>query len=278
MRLSPKVVRVGAVSVLILTLACAASAQFSKLDDTSAQLAKRLKPLKPGLVAVADFASLDGTASAQAHYFAWYLSQSLQECGKKYLHVADHKSFDKDMADVRGAASIALTSQILHEAAPRIGADIVIIGTVVKRERSYLFEITPVQVSNGAVLDTINTSIEVSGFLDSLLTPFPAKDSDPTLIFRAGVGGVGMPSCVHCPDPSYTDLGRKKKIQGNSVFEVVVSPDGQVQQLRPIKLLGYGLDEEAYNAIKEWKFKPAMRADGTPIATVVPVEVTFRLY
>jgi len=37
-------------------------------------------------------------------------------------------------------------------------------------------------------------------------------------------------------------------------------------------------DEEAYNAIKKWKFKPAMRADGTPIATVVPVEVTFRLY
>jgi TonB family protein len=157
-----------------------------------------------------------------------------------------------------------------------IGADVVIIGTVVKRERSYFFAITPVQVSNGAVLDTINIFIEVSGFLDSLLTPFPANHSDP--IFKAGVGGVGMPSCVHCPDPSYTDLGRAKKIQGSSLFEVVVSADGQVHQLHPVRLLGYGLDEEAYNAIKKWKFKLAKRGDGTPVATVVPVEVTFRLY
>jgi hypothetical protein len=59
-----------------------ASAQFSKLDDASAQLASRLKPLKPSLVAVADFASPDGSASAQAHYFSWYLSEFLQEHGK----------------------------------------------------------------------------------------------------------------------------------------------------------------------------------------------------
>jgi TonB family protein len=43
-------------------------------------------------------------------------------------------------------------------------------------------------------------------------------------------------------------------------------------------LLGYGLDEEAYNTIKKWKFKPATEKDGTPVAAVVPVEVTFRLY
>ena len=59
---------------------------------------------------------------------------------------------------------------------------------------------------------------------------------------------------------------------------VLISPKGTAQQIRPQKMLGYGLDEQAYEAIKKWKFKPAMRADGTPIATVVPVEVTFRLY
>jgi hypothetical protein len=121
MRFSPKVVRIGVVSVLMLILAHVASAQFSKLDDASAQLASRLKPLKPSLVAVADFASPDGSASAQAHYFSWYLSEFLQEHGKKYLRVADHKPFDKDMADVLGAASTALTSQTLHDAAAHRG-------------------------------------------------------------------------------------------------------------------------------------------------------------
>lgn len=253
-----------------------ASAQFAKLDDAGVRLARGLKPHKPNLVAVADFASPDGSASAQAHYLAWFLSSSLQERGKKYLHVAEHKAFDTDIASILGAPSTPLTPQALHVAAPHIGADVVVIGTVVKRERSYVFEITPVQVSSGAILDTIKTSIEVTNFLDSLITPFPSKDSEP--IFKAGVGPIGMPSCIHCPDPSYTDLARTMKIQGNSVFEVVVSPDGQAHQLRPMKLLGYGLDEEAYNAIRKWKFKPATNKNGTSVSVLVPVEVTFRLF
>jgi TonB family protein len=244
--------------------------------DLFPELARKLKPLKPSLVAVADFVSPDGSALAQAHYFAWLLSSSLQERGKKYLRVAEHIAFDTDIANILGAPSTPLTSQALHEAAPRVGADVVVIGTVVKRERSYVFEIISVRVSSGAILDTINTSVEVTGFLDSLLTPFPSKDSGP--IFKAGVGDIGMPSCIHCPDPSYTDLGRAKKIQGTSVFEVVVSPDGQAHQLRPVKLLGSGLDEEAYNAIRKWKFKPATNKIGAPVSVLVPVEVTFRLF
>jgi len=258
---------------LVFFLPAVASAQFSKLEDAGAKLAKRIKPLKPTLVAVADFASPDGSASAQAHYFAWFLSSSVQERGKKYLHVADHKAFDKDIANILGAASTPLT---LHDAAPRIGADVVVIGTVVKREHSYVFEITPVQVSNGTVLDTINISLEVTAFLDSLMTPFPSKDSEP--IFKAGAGDIGMPSCIHCPDPRYPDLGRAKHIEGTSVFEVVVSPDGRAHQLHALKLLGYGSDEEAYNTISKWKFKPATNKNGTPVSVLVPVEVTFRLF
>jgi TonB family protein len=58
----------------------------------------------------------------------------------------------------------------------------------------------------------------------------------------------------------------------------LISANGDLQQIRPLRLLGYGLDEQAFNAIKKWKFKPATREDGTPVATIVPVEVTFRLY
>src|SRR5260370_36081424 len=134
-------IRVSVLLFTILSPAQIVSAQFSKLDDASVQMAKRLKPLKPSLVAVADFASPDDSASAQAHYFAWYLSESLQERGKKYLHVAEHQPFDKDIAKVLGPGSTTLTVQALHDAAPQIGVDVVVIGTVVKRDSSYLFEI-----------------------------------------------------------------------------------------------------------------------------------------
>jgi outer membrane biosynthesis protein TonB len=43
-------------------------------------------------------------------------------------------------------------------------------------------------------------------------------------------------------------------------------------------MLGYGLDERAYDAIRKWRFRPAHDGSGANVATIVPVEVTFRLY
>lgn len=86
-----------------------------------------------------------------------------------------------------------------------------------------------------------------------------------------------MPGCIYCPDPTYTDWARSEKISGASVLLVLISPEGRAQQIRPQTLLGYGLDERAYDTIKKWKFRPATK-DGTPVATIVPIEVTFRIY
>jgi periplasmic protein TonB len=41
--------------------------------------------------------------------------------------------------------------------------------------------------------------------------------------------------------------------------------------------LGMGLDEKALQAVKQWKFEPAMK-DGHPVAVQMNVEVSFRLY
>jgi hypothetical protein len=44
-------------------------AQFSRLDDLAAQIAKEVKPLKPHLVAVVDFHPPSGGTTLQSHYF-----------------------------------------------------------------------------------------------------------------------------------------------------------------------------------------------------------------
>jgi TonB family protein len=45
-----------------------------------------------------------------------------------------------------------------------------------------------------------------------------------------------------------------------------------------VKGPGKGLEEKAIEAVKNWKFKPANNAEGELVPTIVPIEVTFRLY
>ena len=39
-----------------------------------------------------------------------------------------------------------------------------------------------------------------------------------------------------------------------------------------------GLDEKALEAVRQYKFKPAMKDGKTPVAVEVTIEVDFRLY
>jgi protein TonB len=95
-------------------------------------------------------------------------------------------------------------------------------------------------------------------------------------VFRVG-GGVSAPRAVYSPDPEYSEEARKAKYQGTCVLWLVVGPDGRPRDIKVSHTLGLGLDEKAIEAVKTWKFEPAMK-DGKPVAVQINVEVSFRLY
>ena len=260
--------RACAILLGLLFSAAAARAQFSRLNDLAAQLEKELKPDKPHLVAVADFRPPYGADLPQGHYFAWLVSDALRIRAKKHFTVAEHKSFDADLAKLH--ITNPLGSDIAHPAiSPQIGADVLITGSIERQGDSV---VAPVVVATQKFLGSLRHEIVVNEFLDSMATPLPQN------VAPAGTNGTGMPMCIYCPDPTYSDWARSEKISGVSIFSVLISPDGAAQQIRPLKMLGYGLDEQAYDAIKKWKFRPAHDGNGANVATIVPVEVTFRLY
>lgn len=94
--------------------------------------------------------------------------------------------------------------------------------------------------------------------------------------YRVG-GGVTAPRVLYMPDPEYSDEARKVKHQGVVVLFVIVGPDGRPHEIRVSRALGFGLDEKAIDAVKQWRFEPAKK-DGRAVAVQINVEVNFRLY
>ncbi|MBV9072501.1 MAG: energy transducer TonB [Acidobacteria bacterium] len=96
-------------------------------------------------------------------------------------------------------------------------------------------------------------------------------------LFRPGVGGVSAPRAIYKPDPEYSPEARQAKYQGTIVLSLVVGADGKPRNIKVARTLGMGLDEKALEAVRQWRFEPAMK-DGKPVAVLVDVEVAFRLF
>jgi protein TonB len=78
------------------------------------------------------------------------------------------------------------------------------------------------------------------------------------------------------PSPAYSEQARKAKIEGSCIVSLVVDEKGNPANLRVIRGLGMGLDERAIEAVKNWKFEPALK-DGKPVPSKIAVEVDFHL-
>jgi protein TonB len=78
-------------------------------------------------------------------------------------------------------------------------------------------------------------------------------------------------------DPKYTDAARKAKINASVIVAVAINEEGGVDDVKVVRPLGYGLDQNAINAARQSKFTPATR-DGKPVPVQFSLEMTFRLY
>jgi TonB family protein len=88
---------------------------------------------------------------------------------------------------------------------------------------------------------------------------------------------VSQPQVIYAPDPEYTDEARSAKYEGICVVALIVDAQGKPQHVRIVRPLGMGLDEKAVDAVKQYKFKPALYR-GRAISTPIRIEVNFKNY
>jgi periplasmic protein TonB len=89
---------------------------------------------------------------------------------------------------------------------------------------------------------------------------------------------VSQPACLYCPEPPYTDEARKAKLQGNVILRVLIGADGRAARIQLVRGLGMGLDEQALQAARSWRFVPARDARRQPVPTWVIIETRFQLF
>jgi periplasmic protein TonB len=93
--------------------------------------------------------------------------------------------------------------------------------------------------------------------------------------YRPG-SGVEPPRLLREVKATYSEEARRANVTGDVLMEVVVRADGTVGSARVIRGLGYGLDERATAAVREWRFAPARRL-GAPVDVAVEVAMEFNL-
>jgi TonB family protein len=92
------------------------------------------------------------------------------------------------------------------------------------------------------------------------------------------VGGiVSAPVVINHAEATFTKAARQNKYSGITMLSLYVDVHGMPQNVSVIKPLDYGLTENAIDAVRRYRFKPAMK-DGVPVPVEVHLEVNFRLY
>lgn len=110
------------------------------------------------------------------------------------------------------------------------------------------------------------------------------------LVGPGGSGGIGSgtgpgngggptrgPRVIEGGRPEYPELARSRGWEGTVRLQILVSAEGRVEDVKVVSGSGHGeLDAAARQAVREWRFAPAVQK-GSPIAAWVTLPVVFGL-
>ena len=174
----------------------------------------------------------------------------------------------------------AYQDAVLRAVVSKLGVDVLVIENLIWKGSNYELSSKIIDVSKDKELDAFTVSISRS-VTDNEEKPvfFRETESGPFLFVFRGISkhSYGHPLCEKCPDPNYPEAARHKGLEGTIVFLVTVSEQGVAEQIGLVKGIDAGLNGSALQAIRNWRFKPAIGPDGKPIAVRTPIEITFRI-
>ncbi len=78
-------------------------------------------------------------------------------------------------------------------------------------------------------------------------------------------------------EPPSNDYAQAKGVAGLALYRIILDADGLPRQIAVSRPIGFGLDENAVDAIRKASFQPAVKG-GIPVPVLLDVLVQFRIY
>jgi len=86
--------------------------------------------------------------------------------------------------------------------------------------------------------------------------------------------GTDTPPAIVSSVPPIAPAGSLR--EGTVEVELVVDTNGNPSHIRVVRGVGGGLDEKAAEAVRQYRFKPAMR-NGKPVSVKLHISVNFKV-
>jgi TonB family protein len=255
-------------------------------DDVAQQLKKAEKKHFSPKVLVIDFPLKPGGIKALGEYIADQLSDALaQKVGP--AAVIDRKNLHSYL-QARGISPFDLADrEIAIWIAGEVGANAIVFGSVTPSNLTLTTDLIRIGdekkigsskanlAANDQLKEMVSKPLDWPASSEAVVPCLSGSREEMADSFKAA--RLTMPTCIHCPNPEYTDEARAAKFNGAVKFDVMIDEQGRAKRIAVVKGDRHGLTARALQAIKEWQFKPSMK-DGKPETVCVVIEVTFKIF
>ena len=103
-----------------------------------------------------------------------------------------------------------------------------------------------------------------------------AYEQDGAPVRKIG-GSVSAPKVIYQVDPEMTPDARQAKFAGVVLVNLIVNTKGVPESVQVLRPVGMGLDQKAVDAVKQYRFRPAMES-GVPVPVALNIEVNFKFF
>ncbi len=290
---SRRIQRLSLCATLLAVAAASALAQHGEVQGLASRIAAETAKAGKQRVAVADFVGPQENLSVLGRLLALEFTASLAWAGAG-VEVIHTPNLQAVLSEQGMSPKDQAHPRVVRRLGEMAGAEVVI-GKIESVEETVSLSVRAMDASDGRTVSEAAGTIPKTAAMEQLLAKPLMR---PPAVGRQNVGGgigsgdcasfgggvlipgrngISYPRCLSCPTPAYSEEARREKVSGNILLRFVVTPEGRTAKISVMRSLGYGLDDQAVETVRQWVFDPARGPDGKPIAVCVTAETTFRI-